>query len=108
MFGCESVGRPTTKLHSLGNTCFCGDFFLARDVHHIPGFTTVHQVSVVTAAGSVLVQNGITEPSEVFSDHPGKGDKPMELLIDIVVFSFFFGTALYTMCLVYPRQVDGR
>ena len=32
----------------------------------------------------------------------------MELLIDIVVFSFFFGTALYTMCLVYPRQVDGR
>ena len=32
----------------------------------------------------------------------------MELLIDIVVLSFFFGTALYTMCLVYPHQVDGR
>ncbi|SVB69735.1 uncharacterized protein METZ01_LOCUS222589 [marine metagenome] len=32
----------------------------------------------------------------------------MELLIDIVVLSFFFGTSLYTMCLVYPHRVDGR
>ena len=32
----------------------------------------------------------------------------MEPLIYIVVFSFFFGAALYTMCLVYPHQVDGR
>jgi hypothetical protein len=76
LFGCESVGRLTTKQPSHQNPCFGRDCFSwSRDVHHISGFSTAHQVSVVTEAGSVLVQNGITETSQVLSGHPGKGDE---------------------------------